>query len=242
MASLNLIADRYVALWNEPDDARRWQRLTELFSADAEYVMFNNPPFVGLAAIYKQISIAHRVYVPRGRTFRSSANALGHNHVLRFSWVLLDTASGEPDMMGSDVLVLDGTGRIRADYQFHDEAFEPVLREPAADRRAGRRPAHRRGGRDGAGCLRSSSHQASRPLTDRCRPASAEHPQEHVGNLRHHRVMMLVQEVVVAGKHAGAEVAVGSLGPRRHRPRRHQGSSRPAKTRTGQSTCASSSR
>lgn len=121
MPYLNAIADRYVEIWNEPSDTVRREMIGRLYAEDSVYVMFNNEPFVGREAIYKQISVAHRIYVPRGFEFRSSHNALGHHNLMRFGWVMVDLASGEPDMIGSDTVVLDDEGRIRADYQFHEK-------------------------------------------------------------------------------------------------------------------------
>lgn len=121
MPRLNAIVDRYVALWNEDDDEARRAAVEELYTEDAEYVMFNLDPFVGRDAIFKQISVAHRIYAPRGFVFVSSHNAVGHHNLVRFNWVMVDSATGEADMIGNDVFVLDDSGRIRADYQFHDK-------------------------------------------------------------------------------------------------------------------------
>jgi hypothetical protein len=120
MPGLNAIVDQYVALWNEDDDDARRRRVAELYTEDAEYVMFNLDPFRGRDAIFKQISVAHRIYAPRGFRFVSSHDAVGHHHLMRFRWVMVD-ADGEADMIGTDVFVLDGSGRIKADYQFHDK-------------------------------------------------------------------------------------------------------------------------
>jgi hypothetical protein len=81
-------------------------------------VFFNYSPFVGRAAIFKHVTVAHRLYSRSGCTFTSCHNAIGHHDVMRFDWVM-HSAVGETAMLGNDVLVLDLAGRIRTDYQFH---------------------------------------------------------------------------------------------------------------------------
>ncbi|HEX5114843.1 MAG TPA: hypothetical protein VFW65_06575 [Pseudonocardiaceae bacterium] len=120
MPRFNEIADRYIAMFNEPDDGVRRRRVEELFTEDAVYIMFNNYPFVGHDAIFKQVTVSHRIYVPLGFRFASSHNAVGHHNLVRFGWVLLSADTGDADMMGSDVLVLAPDDRVSADYQFHD--------------------------------------------------------------------------------------------------------------------------
>lgn len=118
MPGFNAIADRYMAMWNIRDDGERRREVDDLFAEDAVYVFFNYDPFVGRAAIFKHVTVAHRLYSRSGHRFVSCHNALGHHDVMRFDWVML-SAAGETAMMGNDVLVLTPEGRIRADYQFH---------------------------------------------------------------------------------------------------------------------------
>ncbi|HEX4725798.1 MAG TPA: nuclear transport factor 2 family protein [Pseudonocardiaceae bacterium] len=131
MPRLNELVDRYMAMWNEGDDDARRKTIDELYTDDAVYTFFNADPFVGKAAIFKHVTVAHRIYIPRGFTFRSCHNATGHHNLVRFNWVMLAEATGEVDMMGNDVLVLDEAGRISLDHQFHDKmasvAYEELL-------------------------------------------------------------------------------------------------------------------
>lgn len=121
MTGRNALVNRWIDMWVEPDNAVRRKMVEELFAPDAVYLMFNQDPFVGHDAIFKQVALAHHMYVPRGYTFRSQNNALGHHNLIRFGWVMIEVESGETDMIGSDVLVLGDDGRINADYQFHDK-------------------------------------------------------------------------------------------------------------------------
>ncbi|MFG2935677.1 nuclear transport factor 2 family protein [Streptomyces sp. NPDC048282] len=134
MTGRNALVKRWIDMWLEPDDAVRRKTVEELFAPQAVYSMFNLDPFVGHDAIYKQVTLAHHIYVPRDYTFRSQNNATGHHNLIRFGWVMLFGESGETDMIGSDVLVLDEAGRITADYQFHDKLSSvPYGELPYAD-------------------------------------------------------------------------------------------------------------
>jgi hypothetical protein len=121
MLERNALAERWIGLWNEPDDETRRKAVEELFALEATYLMFNQDAFVGHDAIFRQITLAHYIYGPRGFLFKPQNNALGHHNVVRFGWAMLNAESGETDMLGTDVLVLDHEGRIAADYQFHDK-------------------------------------------------------------------------------------------------------------------------
>lgn len=115
----NAIADRYMRMWNIHDDDARRREVEELYAENAVYVFFNYEPFVGRAAIFKHVTVSHRLYYGRaGARFASCQNALGHHDPMRFDWVM-HSAEGETAMLGNDVFVLDEAGRISADYQFH---------------------------------------------------------------------------------------------------------------------------
>jgi len=117
----NALVDRYVALWNEADDELRAKTVEDMYTTDAVYVMYARDPFVGHRAITRQITYAHRLYTPMGYTFKSSHNAVGHHNLVRFNWVMLSRETGGVEIVGLDVMVLDDSGRIRADYQFHEK-------------------------------------------------------------------------------------------------------------------------
>ncbi len=118
MIRRNELVDRFVAMWNEPDGEVRRKAIEELFAPDAEYVMFANDPIRGHDAIAAQVDYAHNLYYDQGFAFKSSHNADGHHNLVRFTWVLVSTGTGEVERTGSDLLVLAEDGRIRHDYQF----------------------------------------------------------------------------------------------------------------------------
>jgi hypothetical protein len=116
----NEFADSFVALWNETDAERRRERVTELYAPDATYVFYRKDPLRGHQAIIDQLTYTHELYDPMGYIFRSSHNAIGHHNVIRLNWVMVAAATGEMEMAGQDVVVLDELGRITVDYQFHE--------------------------------------------------------------------------------------------------------------------------
>ena len=128
MTGYREVVDRWIAMWNETDSDARRKTVDELFTPDAVYIFFNLEPRLGRAAIFRQVTVAHRIYVPRGFRFVSQNNARGHHDLIRFGWSMVDAATGETDMLGNDVLVLR-EGRIAADYQFHDLLSSVSYRE-----------------------------------------------------------------------------------------------------------------
>jgi len=119
MTGYNDVVERWIAMWNETDSGVRRKAVDELFTEDAVYTFFNLEPRVGRDAIFRQVTVANRIYLPRGFRFVSQHNARGHHNLIRFAWSMVDAATGETDMIGNDVLVLRD-GLIAADYQFHD--------------------------------------------------------------------------------------------------------------------------
>jgi hypothetical protein len=57
----------------------------------------------------------------RGLRFTSVGNASGHHGSVRFNW-RLDRDDPAAVTAGFDFLILDGNGRIRADYRFIEAA------------------------------------------------------------------------------------------------------------------------
>jgi hypothetical protein len=118
LTDLNELADRYVALWNEPDVEIRRKAITELFTEDGAHV----DQFVdvyGHDAIAAVVTEAHEQFVTDGGfVFRSQRNADGFRNVVRFNWEMLPAGSDQVTAVGFDFVTLDEDGRIREDYQF----------------------------------------------------------------------------------------------------------------------------
>jgi hypothetical protein len=102
------IADSYISVWNESDPALRRQKLAHGWSADANYA----DPLMA-AAGYDDISAmieGARSQFP-GYSFALTGTPDGHGAFVRFSWQA--ARDGEaPLIEGTDVVMLDGDGRI----------------------------------------------------------------------------------------------------------------------------------
>ncbi len=114
---LNRVANRYVAVWNEPDPGRRRSTIAELWTADGAYI---DPSAEdrGYDEIEAAVTKAYDEFVTKGYVFRSANNADGHHDAVRFNWEMVPAGGGAVAAVGFDFLVFDGDGRIRADYQF----------------------------------------------------------------------------------------------------------------------------
>ena len=109
---------RYMAMWHEPDAARRRALVQGLWAEGAENLTRNFTAH-GMEAIVARVARAHEEWVARqGFIFRPAGPTDGHNHLIRFTWEMVPRAGGPAQARGLDVFVLDGDGRIRSLYQF----------------------------------------------------------------------------------------------------------------------------
>ncbi|MFJ4792395.1 hypothetical protein [Kitasatospora purpeofusca] len=129
------IADRYVALWNEPDPERRRRAIEELWAAGGVHLL--QPPEdmreraaeLGFAdtvlearghdALERRVARAHEEFVANGDyVFRQQGAAIRVGDAVKLSWVMV--RPGEDEVLGGgvEVLVLDEDDRIVTDYQF----------------------------------------------------------------------------------------------------------------------------
>ena len=115
-----LLAQRYLAVWNQTDPAARREAIDDLYGPDARYV----DPLVdahGRDAIDALIAAAQEQFP--GWVFRLAGTVDGHHDVARFSWELLpaDAPVGvEAPVVGFDVVVTDDRGRLSAVVGFLD--------------------------------------------------------------------------------------------------------------------------
>jgi hypothetical protein len=136
MTSPTEIADRYVAMWNEPDPDRRRAAIAELWTEDAAHLL--QPPHemreaaaapgIGLtatlearghAALERRATSAYDQFIAPGEyTFRRRDDADRIADVVKFHWEMVAAESGDVAAVGLEFLVLAHDGRIRLDYQF----------------------------------------------------------------------------------------------------------------------------
>jgi hypothetical protein len=133
----NDLADRYVALWNEPDPNQRHKAITELWTDDAVHIL--QPPQEirevaarpglelsaslearGHAALEARATSAYEAFIAPGEfSFRRRGDAERLADVVTFHWEMV-ARSGETVGGGLEFLVLAPDDRIRRDYQFID--------------------------------------------------------------------------------------------------------------------------
>jgi hypothetical protein len=129
------LADRYVALWSEPDADRRRRIIAELWTADGSQVLqppqemraIAASPGIGLAATLEArghaelearatTSYEHWV-AAEGLSFRGCDDAERLGDVAKFRWEAV-TRDGEVAAVGLVFVVLGADGRIQRDYVF----------------------------------------------------------------------------------------------------------------------------
>jgi hypothetical protein len=128
-------ADKYMALWGEPDAGRRRRMIAELWTEDGRHILqppqeireIAAQPGIGLPPIleargYEQIEAratsAYEHWVgSEGLTFRGRDDADRVGDVVKFHWEAI-TADGETFAVGLNFLMLAADGRIERDYTF----------------------------------------------------------------------------------------------------------------------------
>jgi hypothetical protein len=129
------LADRYLALWNEPDADRRRRMIAELWTEDGRHILqppqeiraIAARPGIGLTAILEargheeieaRVASAYEHWVAsEGLSFRGRDDAERLGDVVKFQWDAIDK-DGEVFGVGLNFLVLAADGRIERDYTF----------------------------------------------------------------------------------------------------------------------------
>lgn len=123
--TLDNLVDRYVAVWNEPDTERRHAEIAALWGEDGGYLT-QSIAARGHDAIVTHIADVYEEFVRMGGfVFRATHDADGYHDVVRVRWEMVPAVGGASAGGGFDILVLDGDGRIRCDYQFLDSPPSP---------------------------------------------------------------------------------------------------------------------
>ncbi|WP_405432940.1 nuclear transport factor 2 family protein [Micromonospora sp. NBC_00617] len=114
--SFDALAERYIAIWNETDPARRRTQIADVWAPDARYV---DPLTVaeGRDAIDATIAAVQGQFP--GMTFRLAGPVDGHHDQVRFTWELGPDGVEAP-VVGFDVAVLDGNGQLSQVLGFLD--------------------------------------------------------------------------------------------------------------------------
>jgi hypothetical protein len=129
------LAERYLALWNEPDADRRRRMIAKLWTENGRHILqppqeiraIAARPGLGLTAIlqargYEEIEAraasAYEHWVrSEGLSFRGRDDAERLGDVVKFHWEAV-AKDGELFAVGLNFLVLATDGRIERDYTF----------------------------------------------------------------------------------------------------------------------------
>lgn len=132
---INELADRYLAMWNEPDPEPRRKLVRELWAEDGAQILvdppedmrnaatrlnFPIPPLEvrGHVALERRVERAYEMFVGPGehRFVQRGEATLLLKQVVACTWSMV-TQDGTVVGGGMDVLALDEDGRIRTDHQ-----------------------------------------------------------------------------------------------------------------------------
>ena len=129
------LADRYLALWNEPDGERRRRMIAELWTEEGRHILqppqeirgIAARPGLGMTAIleargYEQIearaaSVYEHWVASEGLAFRARDDADRLADVVKLHWEAV-AKDGTVFAVGLSFLVLAADGRIERDYTF----------------------------------------------------------------------------------------------------------------------------
>ncbi|MEH1164137.1 nuclear transport factor 2 family protein [Micromonospora sp. CPCC 205539] len=110
------LAERYIAVWNETDPARRRRGIDDLWAREGRYV---DPLAVaeGRDAIDATVAAVQGQFP--GMTFRLAGPVDGHHNQVRFTWEL-GPDDVEAPIVGFDVATTDDDGRLTQVLGFLD--------------------------------------------------------------------------------------------------------------------------
>jgi hypothetical protein len=111
MLDAQTLADRYVAVWNEPDATTRLNAIAALWAPGA--------PRCGSGALGKlMLGSSEKNGGRDGVRFRAAPSARRRGDVVTFRWEMLLAGSETVLASGLEFLVLDSEGRILVDHPF----------------------------------------------------------------------------------------------------------------------------
>jgi hypothetical protein len=121
MSDITELAERYVAVWNEPDPDARREAVAEIWSPDARSFS-PAAEYSGHAAIEARVVASYDKFVEQGGyVFRARGAAEKHHDGVRLQWDMVPAGGGAAASAGVQFLILDGDCRVRYDYQFIDQ-------------------------------------------------------------------------------------------------------------------------
>ena len=118
MNTTQQMVSRYVAMWNETDDAIRRRTIAELWAPDgANYL--KSAAYHGHAEIEARVTASHEKNVVQGgNRFRARPDFQCVQNGVLLTWEMLPQGSETVLAVGHEFFVLGDDGRILSDHQF----------------------------------------------------------------------------------------------------------------------------
>ncbi|GCE29963.1 hypothetical protein KDA_54470 [Dictyobacter alpinus] len=112
------LVERYMTLWNEPDENVRRNLITDLWTEDgAQFTSLRE--IRGHQALMERVSSAYDKFVKtEGFLFKVSSPIETRHDAIKFHWEMIPATGGEAASVGTVFLLLSNDGRIHYDYQF----------------------------------------------------------------------------------------------------------------------------
>lgn len=114
---LESFIERYVAMWNEGDPARRRELIEALWAPDC--ANFTKSIEVhGHDALEKRVTASWEKWVRDNACVFRPLRHDAHHGAVRFVWEMVGRDDGRLRSVGVEFIRLDAAGRIREDFQF----------------------------------------------------------------------------------------------------------------------------
>jgi hypothetical protein len=111
--------NRYLAVLNEEDENVQRNRLIELWAPDATYVGQQSVKY-GHTDLLAGVRERQRTNAKAGLAFAAGNASHAHHNFVTFRWRIENRHTGALAGSGSELVILDESGRIRIDYQFEE--------------------------------------------------------------------------------------------------------------------------
>jgi hypothetical protein len=113
-----VLAERYVAIWNEPDAAQRRAQIAALWVSEGEHYV-GVRKVQGYEALESRVRESHEKNVRDARNrFRAAQDARRLHDVVMFHWEMLPVESETVLGRGLEFLIVNDDGQVVVDYQF----------------------------------------------------------------------------------------------------------------------------
>lgn len=111
------IADRYLAVWSEPDPDARRAAIASLWAPDGVEFVDGGTQFRGHEELDTRVAHAYQEFVAgRGYAVTAGSGITRHDDIIMLTLQLI-TSGGETAWAARAFLLLGGDGLIREDYQ-----------------------------------------------------------------------------------------------------------------------------